>query len=126
MRGNTLISAISLRNYMVLFTSRDYEKAQDFVQTLRRVGPPMGINIGDARMLQCQDDRTDNLFFPFERLISYVTTFMRLQPGDLISTGTPTGAGARFNPPRYLSPGDVVEVEAPSIGLLRNDIQDEF
>ena len=61
MRGNTLISAISLRNYMVLFTSRDYEKAQDFVQTLRRVGPPMGINIGDARMLQCQDDRTDTI-----------------------------------------------------------------
>lgn len=73
-----------------------------------------------------QDDRTDNLFFPFERLVSYVSTFMRLQPGDLISTGTPTGAGARFNPPRYLSPGDVVEVESPSIGLLRNDIQDEF
>jgi len=46
---------------MVLFTSRDYEKAQDFVQTLRRVGPPMGINIGDARMLQCQDDRTDTI-----------------------------------------------------------------
>ena len=73
-----------------------------------------------------QDDRTDNLFFPFERLISYVSTFMRLQPGDLISTGTPTGAGARFNPPRYLGCGDVVEVEAPGIGLLRNEVEDEF
>ena len=72
-----------------------------------------------------QDDRTDNLFFPFERLISYVSTFMRLAPGDLIATGTPTGAGARFKPPRYLSPGDVVEVEAPGIGLLRNLVQDE-
>ena len=72
-----------------------------------------------------QDDRTDNLFFPFERLISYVSTFMRLAPGDLIATGTPTGAGARFKPPRYLSPGDLVEVEAPGIGLLRNLVQDE-
>lgn len=73
-----------------------------------------------------QDDRTDNLFFPFERLISYVSTFMRLAPGDLIATGTPTGAGARFNPPRYLRPGDLVEVEAPGVGLLRNEVQDEF
>ena len=51
-----------------------------------------------------QDDRTDNLFFPFERLISYVSTFMRLAPGDLIATGTPTGAGARFKPPVTSAP----------------------
>ncbi|MEE3291764.1 MAG: fumarylacetoacetate hydrolase family protein, partial [Pseudomonadota bacterium] len=48
-----------------------------------------------------------------------------LQTGDIISTGTPTGAGARFDPPRFLVPGDEVEVEVPGIGLLRNTVVDE-
>jgi 2-keto-4-pentenoate hydratase/2-oxohepta-3-ene-1,7-dioic acid hydratase in catechol pathway len=72
-----------------------------------------------------QDDDTDNLMFSFEYLISYLSTFMRLQPGDLISTGTPTGAGARFDPPKFLKPGDVVEVEVAGIGKLSNPVEDE-
>jgi 2-keto-4-pentenoate hydratase/2-oxohepta-3-ene-1,7-dioic acid hydratase in catechol pathway len=48
-----------------------------------------------------------------------------LKPGDLIATGTPTGAGARFDPPKWLVPGDIVEVESPSLGILRNTIVDE-
>ena len=46
-------------------------------------------------------------------------------PGDVIVTGTPTGAGARFDPPRYLKPGDVIEVEADGVGVLRNGVIDE-
>ena len=46
-------------------------------------------------------------------------------PGDIIVTGTPTGAGARFDPPIYLKPGDVVEVAAEGIGVLHNTIEDE-
>ena len=72
-----------------------------------------------------QDDSTDNLLFSFEKLVSYLSTFMRLHPGDLISTGTPTGAGARMDPPQFLRPGDLVEVEAPGIGRLQNGVQDE-
>lgn len=72
-----------------------------------------------------QDDTTARLTFPFEVLIEYVSTFMRLEPGDVISTGTPTGAGARFDPPRWLVPGDVVEVEVPGVGTLRNVVADE-
>ena len=49
----------------------------------------------------------------------------RCKPGDIIVTGTPTGAGARFDPPRYLVPGDVVEVEVEGIGTLRNGVEDE-
>ena len=48
-----------------------------------------------------------------------------LEPGDIIVTGTPTGAGARFDPPRYLIPGDIVEVEVSRIGTLRNRVVDE-
>ncbi|MCK1739282.1 fumarylacetoacetate hydrolase family protein [Bradyrhizobium sp. 138] len=72
-----------------------------------------------------QDDRTSRLMFPFRYLINYISTFATLVPGDIIVTGTPTGAGARFDPPRYLKPGDVVEVEAEGIGLLRNGVVDE-
>lgn len=74
---------------------------------------------------QRQHDTTANLMFPFDYLISYLSTFFILKPGDLISTGTPLGAGARFDPPRYLAPGDVVEVEAPQLGLLRNGVIDD-
>jgi 2-keto-4-pentenoate hydratase/2-oxohepta-3-ene-1,7-dioic acid hydratase in catechol pathway len=72
-----------------------------------------------------QDDRTGRLMFGFRYLISYISTFTTLVPGDIIVTGTPTGAGARFDPPRYLKPGDVVEVEAEGVGLLRNGVIDE-
>ena len=76
---------------------------------------------GEAR----QDDTTGNLLFSFERLVAYLSTFMRLQPGDVIATGTPTGAGVRLDPPRYLRPGDVVEVAVPEIGALVNAVEDE-
>jgi len=72
-----------------------------------------------------QNDNTSNLMFPFDYIISYLSTFMTLKPGDMISTGTPNGAGARFDPPKYLKPGDVVEVEAAGIGVLRNGVKDE-
>jgi len=71
-----------------------------------------------------QSDSTDNLIFPFEDLIGYISSFMTLEPGDIISTGTPPGAGARFDPPIYLKPGDIVEVSSPLIGTLRNGIVD--
>jgi 2-keto-4-pentenoate hydratase/2-oxohepta-3-ene-1,7-dioic acid hydratase in catechol pathway len=72
-----------------------------------------------------QNDTTANLIFSFADLIAYITTFTMLKPGDLIVSGTPTGAGARFDPPRWLEPGDTVEVEVPEIGVLRNVVMDE-
>lgn len=72
-----------------------------------------------------QDDTLNRMMFPIREEIAYISTFMTLQPGDIIVTGTPTGAGARFDPPRYLKPGDVVEVEVEGIGILRNGVEDE-
>jgi 2-keto-4-pentenoate hydratase/2-oxohepta-3-ene-1,7-dioic acid hydratase in catechol pathway len=72
-----------------------------------------------------QDDTTANLLFTFPDLIAYVSTFMTLKPGDIIVTGTPVGAGARFDPPRWLKPGDIVEISVPGIGTLRNGVADE-
>mgnify|MGYP003291419563 CR=1 FL=1 len=75
---------------------------------------------GDLR----QDDKTTNMIFGLQDLIEYISSFTTLKVGDLISTGTPTGAGARFDPPRYLKPGDVVEITSPTIGTLRNGVID--
>lgn len=72
-----------------------------------------------------QNDVTDNLMFPFRYLLGYLSTFFRLRPGDIIATGTPNGAGARFDPPKYLRAGDVIEVEVPGIGILRNVVKTE-
>ncbi|HEV2442023.1 MAG TPA: fumarylacetoacetate hydrolase family protein [Steroidobacteraceae bacterium] len=72
-----------------------------------------------------QDDTSDRMIFPIPYLISYVSTFCSLEPGDVILTGTPSGAGARFDPPRYLRPGDVVEVEVSRVGALRNEVADD-
>lgn len=72
-----------------------------------------------------QRDTTASLMFPFDYLISYLSTFATLRPGDLIVTGTPIGAGVRMDPPVWLKPGDVVEVEVPGIGVLRNGVVDE-
>jgi 2-keto-4-pentenoate hydratase/2-oxohepta-3-ene-1,7-dioic acid hydratase in catechol pathway len=72
-----------------------------------------------------QQDTTERLMFPFDMLIAYLSTFATLKPGDMIVTGTPTGAGARFDPPRWLKAGDVVEIESAGIGMLRNTVAAE-
>jgi 2-keto-4-pentenoate hydratase/2-oxohepta-3-ene-1,7-dioic acid hydratase in catechol pathway len=72
-----------------------------------------------------QEDRTSRMIFSFRKIINYISTFTTLVPGDVIVTGTPTGAGARFDPPKWLVPGDVIEVEAEGIGVLRNGVEDE-
>ena len=72
-----------------------------------------------------QSDRTGRMLFPLRRIVEYISTFTTLVPGDTILCGTPTGAGARFDPPILLKPGDVVEVSAEWIGTLRNTVADE-
>lgn len=74
---------------------------------------------------QRQHDTTANLMFPFDELIRYISIWTVLEPGDVILTGTPVGAGVRFTPPRFLKPGDVVEVEVSGIGTLSNTVADE-
>ena len=66
-----------------------------------------------------------DLVFDVPALISYCSTFTELQPGDVIATGTPGGVGAARNPPVWLRDGDVVEVDIPGVGVLRNPVRDE-
>lgn len=72
-----------------------------------------------------QQDNTSRMLFPIRKQIEYISTFTTLEAGDIIITGTPTGAGARLDPPQYLKPGDKVEIEVSGIGTLINTIEDE-
>ena len=72
-----------------------------------------------------QQDRTSRMIFSFTDIIAYVSTFTPLMPGDVLVCGTPTGAGARFDPPKWLKPGDIIEISADGLGTLGNGVRDE-
>ena len=72
-----------------------------------------------------QDTAIDQMIFDIPRQIEYCSEFTRLEPGDVIATGTPGGVGSRRSPPIWMKPGDVVEVEIDRVGCLRNTIADE-
>ncbi len=67
----------------------------------------------------------DQMIFSIPELIAYCSTFTELLPGDVIVTGTPGGVGSARQPPLWMKHGDVVEVDIPGIGLLRNPVCDE-
>lgn len=69
-----------------------------------------------------QDGSTANMVFTVRSLVAYVTQFMSLQAGDVISTGTPAGVGHGYQPPRYLKPGDVVEMGITGLGAQRHAV----
>lgn len=69
-----------------------------------------------------QDSNTDDLIFNIPQLISYISCFMTLLPGDIISTGTPAGVGLGMNPPVYLKPGDVIELGIDGLGVSQQNI----
>ena len=70
-----------------------------------------------------QNGTTADLIFKVPFLVHYVSQFMSLQPGDIISTGTPAGVGLGFDPPRYLKPGDVVELGISGLGQQRQRVR---
>jgi 2-keto-4-pentenoate hydratase/2-oxohepta-3-ene-1,7-dioic acid hydratase in catechol pathway len=91
--------------------------------------------LGDGRGLRLrssvngdiwQDSTTDEMVFDVPTLVSFVSSFVRLEPGDLIATGTPAGVGHYQDPPRYLRDGDLVSCEIEGIGILENRIVDEL
>jgi len=70
-----------------------------------------------------QDGTTANLIFNVPFIVSYLSQFMSLLPGDVISTGTPAGVGLGFKPPQFLHPGDVVELGIEGLGEQRQTLR---
>jgi acylpyruvate hydrolase len=69
-----------------------------------------------------QDTPLSDMIFNVRRLVSLLSASMTLEPGDIIVTGTPSGVGLSFKPPRFLKPGDVFEIEIEKLGVLRNPV----
>ena len=97
-----------------LVTAEEFSEGYNNLRVTTRVN-------GETR----QDDTTANILYDFSYLISYASTWNALEVGDIISTGTPTGSGARMTPPVWLRSGDYVEVEVSGVGVLRNPIKNE-
>ncbi len=68
-----------------------------------------------------QDSSTSDMVFTVRQIISNISQFMELRPGDIIATGTPEGVGMGMKPPRYLRPGDVMELEVDGLGAQRQE-----
>ena len=91
--------------------------------TADEVGNPQNMRLwtrvnGEAR----QDGSTSDMVFGFAQLIAYVTEFVSLRPGDVLTTGSPHGVAAGFDPPKWLQPGDVVEMGIDGLGEQRHEI----
>lgn len=88
-----------------------------FIATKEEIADPHNLNLwlklNDKMM---QDSNTNDMVFNIPKIISYLSSFMTLLPGDVISTGTPFGVGMGLSPQRYLKPGDVVELGIDNLG----------
>lgn len=94
-----------------------------FLVTAAEVPDPQNLEI-ETRVngVTVQHSTTANMVFTVAALVSQLSAVMTLEPGDIIATGTPGGVGGAQNPPRFLSDGDVVEVEIERLGCLRNPV----
>jgi 2-keto-4-pentenoate hydratase/2-oxohepta-3-ene-1,7-dioic acid hydratase in catechol pathway len=91
--------------------------------TLDEVGDPQNLDLSTrVNGIEVQRSNTSYQIFPIARIVSYLSSFLTLEPGDVIATGTPQGIGAKRNPPVWLEPGDTVEIEIDKVGLLRNTV----
>jgi len=97
-----------------------YAPVGPFLATRDEVPDPHALDLWlEVNGERLQESNTSDLIFRVPALVSYLSQFMTLLPGDIISTGTPAGVGLGFDPPRYLKPGDVVELGIDGLGRSR-------
>jgi 2-keto-4-pentenoate hydratase/2-oxohepta-3-ene-1,7-dioic acid hydratase in catechol pathway len=91
--------------------------------TADEIAPGRSLRLSTRLNLETvQDSYTGKMIFSIEKLIAYTSIIFTLVPGDVIITGSPAGVGWSRKPPRFMKPGDIVEVEIEAIGVLRNTI----
>jgi 2-keto-4-pentenoate hydratase/2-oxohepta-3-ene-1,7-dioic acid hydratase in catechol pathway len=127
--GYTVVNDVSGRDIQFVDQQITLGKSVD---SFCPVGPVVaaadGFDPGSVRLTthvneeKRQDDTTGSQFFDVATLLEFVSSYITLQPGDLVTTGTPAGVGAFRDPPAYLRPGDVVTVAAEGIGELTNPV----
>lgn len=131
--GYTIANEGSVRNWIGRGTQNCPVKNQwrsgslgPWIATADEIPDPNALHIttkvnGEVR----QDGGTDMMIFDIPFVIAYISRFTVLEPGDLICTGSPGGSAIEFDPPRYLTPGDLLEIEIDGIGKLSNPIEAE-
>jgi 2-keto-4-pentenoate hydratase/2-oxohepta-3-ene-1,7-dioic acid hydratase in catechol pathway len=94
-----------------------------WITTVDELADPLGLRIGSwVNGEQRQDANTGDLIFKPQELVDFIAQTCTLEPGDVILTGTPDGVGKGFDPPRYLSDGDVVRVEIERLGSIEHAV----
>ncbi|MGC9369685.1 MAG: fumarylacetoacetate hydrolase family protein [Paracoccaceae bacterium] len=93
-----------------------------YLVTADEVADPQNLNVKLTLNGQVmQDSNTSDMIFSVAEIISYMSQFMMLRPGDIIATGTPSGVGMGLSPQRFVKPGDVMEVEVEGLGAQRQE-----
>ena len=91
-----------------------------FIATKDEIQNPNNLKLWlDVNGKRLQDSSTSDFIFNVQEVVSYISQYMTLLPGDIISTGTPFGVGLGFNPPKYLKPGDVMELGIEGLGTSK-------
>jgi 2-keto-4-pentenoate hydratase/2-oxohepta-3-ene-1,7-dioic acid hydratase in catechol pathway len=131
--GYTVCNDVSVRDWQLRIPTMTMGKSWDthcplgpYLVTEDEVGDPHDLDIetrvnGDVR----QSSNTRHLLFNCYDLVEHLSTAFTLEPGDVITTGTPGGVGIAMKPQRWLEPGDVVRVTIDKIGVIENEIIEE-
>jgi 2-keto-4-pentenoate hydratase/2-oxohepta-3-ene-1,7-dioic acid hydratase in catechol pathway len=131
--GYTILNDVSARDYQMATTQWTIGKSFDtfapmgpWIVTADEIDDPhdldIQLTIGGQTL---QSSNTGQLIFKIPDLVAYLSSVFTLEPGDVVSTGTPAGVGFARTPPRYLAPGDEVVVSIEGIGELRNPVAAE-
>ena len=131
--GYTIVNDVSVRDWQRRSPTMILGKGWDthgpmgpFLVTADEVDDPNSLGIrtwvnGELR----QDSNTRELVFDCPKLVETISTMCTLEPGDVVSTGTPAGVGLGYRPPKFLVPGDVVRIEIDGLGALENPVVPE-
>ena len=128
--GYTNLNDVSARDLQ--FADGQWQRGKS-CDTFAPIGPAIvtADEVGDPHKLRIrlrlngatlQDSSTEQLIFGIDRVVSFLSETVTLEPGDVIATGTPPGVGFARKPPVFLKPGDVVEVEVERLGVLSNPV----
>ncbi|MBV9940214.1 MAG: fumarylacetoacetate hydrolase family protein [Acidobacteriaceae bacterium] len=131
--GYTIVNDVSARDYQRATTQWLMGKTFDtfapmgpWIVTADSIPDPHNLDIRlEINGETLQDSNTRELIFKIPDLIAFLSSVFTLEPGDIVSTGTPAGVGVARKPPRFLQPGDDVVVKIPAIGELRNPVISE-
>jgi len=131
--GYTVVNDVSVRDWQRRSPTMMMGKGFDthgptgpWVVTVDEVGDPQGLAVrtevnGELR----QDGHTSDMIFSCAQMIEHLSAAFTLEPGMLVSTGTPAGVGAAHDPPKWLVAGDTVTVTVEGVGVLTNPVEDE-